>query len=233
MPLKLSNYFFDTICAEERACPERSRRGFSLVEIMVVVSVVLVGFVSVLFLLQQTIVLRGWNENYLIAAELAQEGIELTRTARNRNWLSGSNPFDAYINITVSNVVNDSVDNDTYIFSIDERARNAGQGIIQLYSSKDGGNSDLDSYLISGDSRAKLYWQEFSESNVLKKRLRHDDTGAPTKFSRVIKTIYHTAGTTNYADDYLYVISKVYWQDRGKDYFYTLSTYLYDYNWYY
>jgi type II secretory pathway pseudopilin PulG len=48
--------------------------AFSLIEIMVVVSMVTVGFISVVGLVQKAIVLYYNNKNVLIANNLAQEG---------------------------------------------------------------------------------------------------------------------------------------------------------------
>ena len=208
--------------------------GFALVEIMVVVSVIMVGFIGVLLLLEQTIKLRGWNENYLVASELAGEGIELTRMMRNRNWLSGD-VFDSGINAINSPFFGESnsLANDTKIFTIDERVRdNPADGLIQLFSNNGGDN--LDSLLLN-DQRVKLFLDSFISEGIVKQRFHNNVADQPvSRFSRAVKTIYYDNGTANdYTDDYLYVISKVYWQDRNKDYFYTLAAYLYDYDWYY
>lgn len=64
----------------------RPQPGFSIIEIVVVIMIVTFGIVGLLSLTIQTIKIQGINKNSLIAAELAQEGIELARNYRDSNW---------------------------------------------------------------------------------------------------------------------------------------------------
>ncbi|MCX6795111.1 MAG: prepilin-type N-terminal cleavage/methylation domain-containing protein, partial [Candidatus Falkowbacteria bacterium] len=76
--------------------------GFSLIEIMVIISIVLVGMIGVLSLLVQNIQAQSINKNRFIAYQLAQEGIEVTRALRDNyavnpglTFLSGY-PYGSY-----------------------------------------------------------------------------------------------------------------------------------------
>jgi prepilin-type N-terminal cleavage/methylation domain-containing protein len=62
-------------------------RGFTLLEIIIVIFVVLVGLTGPLSLITQTINLTTNSSSRLIAAYLGQEGIEIVRNIRDGNWL--------------------------------------------------------------------------------------------------------------------------------------------------
>lgn len=224
--------------------------GFSLVEIMVVTSVITVGFVAVLSLIRKAIMVYYNNQNYLAAATISQQGLELVRYIRDDNWIVG---VPAFTNISSEN----PQDNNKTIFAIDQQSMvdpsDAGrQKIIRFYNSAitaDNGNllpslppagvinGDLSGY--TKDSRAKIYFDTdttsghnfYTASSTL---TAITDRYEPTIFYNLIQTTYHDNGTpSDKADDYLYVISMVYWQDRGADKYFTLATYLYDYSWKY
>lgn len=61
--------------------------GFTLLETIVAVSLILVGLTAVLTLLSQSLFFVPNLQNRLIAAHLAQEGLETVRGLRNNNWL--------------------------------------------------------------------------------------------------------------------------------------------------
>ncbi len=63
-----------------------AKEGFTLMEIMVVVSIVTVAFVSIIGLVQRAITLYYNNKNVMVANNLAQEGLELVRYVRDDNW---------------------------------------------------------------------------------------------------------------------------------------------------
>lgn len=66
--------------------PTGQKRGFTLLEIMVVLFVISLGMVGVLSLIIQNIQAQSYNKNNLIAYQLAQEGVELIRKVRDSNW---------------------------------------------------------------------------------------------------------------------------------------------------
>lgn len=63
--------------------------GFSLIEIAVVLFIISVGLVGILALITQNIQTESVNRNRLIASQLAQEGLALTKNIRGDNWLAG------------------------------------------------------------------------------------------------------------------------------------------------
>ncbi|MFH1233130.1 MAG: type II secretion system protein [Patescibacteria group bacterium] len=64
------------------------QKGFTIIELMVCVSVISIGLIGVLSLVTQNIQAQSINKNSLIAAQLSQEGIELVRNIRDKNWLT-------------------------------------------------------------------------------------------------------------------------------------------------
>lgn len=70
-----------------------NKRGFTLVEIIAVLFVVVVGLMGVLSLIVQNIQSQSLNKNNLTAYQLAQEGMELVRKVRDSNWRN-SNVWD-------------------------------------------------------------------------------------------------------------------------------------------
>ncbi len=63
--------------------------GFTLVESMIAVGLIVTGVVGVLTLVSRSIGFNGLAFNRLVAANLAQEGIEVVRNIRDTNWISG------------------------------------------------------------------------------------------------------------------------------------------------
>jgi prepilin-type N-terminal cleavage/methylation domain-containing protein len=64
--------------------------GFTLIELMTVLFIVSIGLVGILGLIMYNIQTESVNRNRLIASQLAQEGLELTRNIRDDNWLAGN-----------------------------------------------------------------------------------------------------------------------------------------------
>jgi prepilin-type N-terminal cleavage/methylation domain-containing protein len=72
------------------------KNGFTLMEVMIAITVLFVGAVGLATLLNYTVVNVSANTNQLIAANLAQEGIEAVRHNRdsNDNWNPWYNSVD-------------------------------------------------------------------------------------------------------------------------------------------
>lgn len=68
-----------------------SHAGFSLIETIVAIGVILTGLVAVLVLLNQGIRSVRVAESRLIASNLAQEAIEIIVNIRDTNWLANQN----------------------------------------------------------------------------------------------------------------------------------------------
>ena len=62
-------------------------RGFTLVEIIVVVFVITIGLLAVFNIIQNITIFSRLAASRLTAVYLAQEGIELVRNQRDTNWL--------------------------------------------------------------------------------------------------------------------------------------------------
>ena len=59
----------------------------SIAESVVAISIISIGLLGVSSLVLQSTKVRAINRNYLLAAMLSQEGLELTRNIRDQNWL--------------------------------------------------------------------------------------------------------------------------------------------------
>jgi type II secretory pathway pseudopilin PulG len=68
----------------------KKQAGFSILEIVVAIFIITMGMVGVLSLITQNIQVQYINKNNLIASQLAQEGLELIRNKRDKNWLEGN-----------------------------------------------------------------------------------------------------------------------------------------------
>jgi type II secretory pathway pseudopilin PulG len=72
------------------------KKGFSLMEILVVLFIVSTTLIGIVSLIIQNIQVQSINKNNLIASSLAQEGLELIRQVRDDNWQK-SRAFNYYI----------------------------------------------------------------------------------------------------------------------------------------
>lgn len=70
--------------------PASSNKGFTLIEAMVALVLVTVAMGPVFILATSSVNVASRIEHNLIAANLAQEGIEVIRNIRDTNWLSGA-----------------------------------------------------------------------------------------------------------------------------------------------
>jgi len=82
--------------------------GFSIIEIIAVLAIIAIGFIGVMSLAVLNNRVEYTNKNTLIAAHLAQEGLELVRNLRDDNflnpgvnWYSGFALKDAYSTSTI------------------------------------------------------------------------------------------------------------------------------------
>jgi len=68
----------------------KKQYGFTVLEIIVVIFIVSLSLVGILALATYNIKISNFNKNELIASQLAQEGLELVRNQRDKNWLDGN-----------------------------------------------------------------------------------------------------------------------------------------------
>ena len=89
-----------------------NKKGFTIIEILVAFTVVTIGLLGVVSLVVQNLQVQNVNRNYVVAAMLTQEGIELVRNQRDLNWLTSGNDWDEDI---------DDVDTDgTFVIDHDD-----------------------------------------------------------------------------------------------------------------
>jgi len=81
--LKLNNNLLRVMCSMLR-----NKGGFSLIEVLAVVSIVAIGLLGISSLSLQNVQVQNMNNEELIASMLAQEGVELTRNIRDGNWIN-------------------------------------------------------------------------------------------------------------------------------------------------
>jgi len=64
-------------------------KGFTLLEVIIAIAILIVGLIGLMVLVSATISASSVSASRLLAANLAQEGIELVRGIRDSNWLQG------------------------------------------------------------------------------------------------------------------------------------------------
>ena len=64
-------------------------KGFTLLEIIIALFVVTIGMGGVFSVIQKSFEMMSLSASRLVAANLAQEGIEIMRNVRDTNWLKG------------------------------------------------------------------------------------------------------------------------------------------------
>ncbi len=77
---------------------KKSGAGFSLIEVVCALFIVSVGLGGISGLVHQSLQAESINENRLIASQLAQEGLELTRNIRDDNWLGSEKWYEGIEN---------------------------------------------------------------------------------------------------------------------------------------
>lgn len=91
---------FKLLTARKKACPKcfayKSRRGFSIGEVILSAFVLAVGIVAVIGLLSSSIKHSIDSRDEIIASQLAQEGVELVRNIRDNNY-ANSQTYDTGI----------------------------------------------------------------------------------------------------------------------------------------
>ena len=74
-------------------------KGFTLAEVIVAIFILTVGIIGVSALITSTISSAIHSSNKLVAAYLAQEGIEIIRNIRDTNWIQQSTNWDEGLTI--------------------------------------------------------------------------------------------------------------------------------------
>jgi len=220
----------------------RANPAFSLIEIIVVTSVVSVSFIAVLGLIKRAITLYYSNQNQLMATVIAQDGIELARFIRDENWTTGKHFYE--------NLADESSPSDgrRAIIALDYQATLSDTKILlgrekikQFWNTTSGNlltgsscSGDVNCYLKDENSQLYINNNQHGFYAIRSAITNLDDKYQATIFHRLIETTYYDNGTpSDTDDDFLYVVAKVYWSDHGKDKSYFLNTYLFNYSWRY
>lgn len=69
------------------------RSGFSIAEVLIASAVITVGVLATLNLLYSSRNTEQGNRDFIVATQLAQEGIEIVRNIRDNNFASGGNGY--------------------------------------------------------------------------------------------------------------------------------------------
>jgi hypothetical protein len=69
-------------------------KGQGILEVVVAISVIIMGLVSIISLVIFNINTQGYSHNMLIASNLAREGVEVIRNIRDSNWLDTTKEWD-------------------------------------------------------------------------------------------------------------------------------------------
>lgn len=142
--------------------------AFSLIELIVLISVVALAFVGVMSLLNKTLQLQGMIKGNLVARALANEGIDLVAAIRNRNVTAGQ-PF--YTNL------DQTADPQSYFLAVDKLD-------ITTYNPAGSLSSDHRSWMNTASLITRFY---FDATNYY----THDSTKTPTNYYRFIKVDYN------------------------------------------
>lgn len=74
--------------------PNTNSQGFSMLEVLIGVFVIVVGMMAAISLLSAGLGNSMDSRNQAIAGFLSQEGVELVRNIRDTNWVLGNGTFD-------------------------------------------------------------------------------------------------------------------------------------------
>jgi prepilin-type N-terminal cleavage/methylation domain-containing protein len=72
----------------------KNKFGFSIIEVLVALVIISIGMLAISSLVIQNLQVESVNKNYIIASMLAQEGLELVRNLRDKNWMTTGASWD-------------------------------------------------------------------------------------------------------------------------------------------
>lgn len=114
-------------------------KGFTLLEVIIAITIIVVALVALLTLVVFTISSSSISASRLLAANLAQEGMELVRGIRDTNWLQPPDAWDYKISGTsgtpgeqAGTIDYDDIDQLTQYFSLPVDVETCGSN-CQLY----------------------------------------------------------------------------------------------------
>lgn len=185
---------------------QKNIKWFSIIEIMVGVFIFSIWIVSVYSLIITTLKLNDYNKNYIIAANLAREQVELVRNIRDSN----------YSKIQIYNQVNPSNSDHSNIFEY-----------WKYYKIENNFSSNSSSFPVKVDEISN-FWEWESELNwkMQNYKLCIDSEGIYTfdcndnketpffKYIKIEKVKHSEWWTIKTIDDAFKVYSKVIWYSK-------------------
>ncbi len=182
----------------------KKQKGFSLLEVIVAASIVVVALLGLASLMLQSLRVGAINTNHMIASMLAQEGIEIVRNIRDSNWLMADNSWYQAIYYP------DLVDASKNTYAVDRYSNSASASLE--YDPDD-----------TDHSEARL-WLDANEFYVL-----HDNSLNPPNTTTMFYRLIEVSGLPEWSDmpDQLNVKSTVKWTERGQTNQHVAETNLY------
>jgi type II secretory pathway pseudopilin PulG len=210
----------------------KSRRGESLVEVLIAILVLLVGALSTLRLLGSADINNQLTKERVVATNLAREGLEAVRSIRDTNWLrfAGERRI-CWNNLDVSRCLSNN-SNGIPDEVIEHQGRylpefNTANLRWKLTNSEVGALNIDDGDISTNDKKYRI--NRLDDGSGL---YNQSGTGTPTIYFREIYIEYlkddQSLASTEEAN-IMRVTSKVQWYDRGKASDVTLTTILTDY----
>lgn len=74
----------------------RKGAGFTLIEVIIAISIIVVGIISCISLISSSVSGATTGKSKIIAAGLAQEGVEIVRNIRDNNWANYKRTIDTW-----------------------------------------------------------------------------------------------------------------------------------------
>jgi len=164
-------------------------QGFTVVEALIAVAVTSIGLVAILGVTVYALSISRVSPDEVIAANLAQEGIEVIRNIRDTNLLEG-----VFWRENISPVAA------PWMLRIKLNSTSTGSDLIIMTAPQAGGSA-LECTTKGGGNNCRLYL----DSNGF---YSHDSSGQPTKFHRLVYNLY------NPGLNEVRIKSSVAWQDR-------------------
>lgn len=72
----------------------KKENGFTLIEVIAAIFVFTIGILAVMALIDESIIFSDQAKSKLVAAYLAQEGLEIVRNIRDSNWIAKASSWD-------------------------------------------------------------------------------------------------------------------------------------------
>jgi prepilin-type N-terminal cleavage/methylation domain-containing protein len=152
----------------------KNKKGFTILEITVVLGIISIGLLGLSSLVLQTIQVEYVNRNKLIASMLAQESLELVRNIRDTNWKTGTNWDDSIYNSSDFNYTidyddpspdysaNSIDDSQAKLFINNNGFYNHNGGTPTIFSRLITINKDADGFL---DVKCQVQWKDRARVN--------------------------------------------------------------------